>query len=714
MKRISVALWALTITSLFAATTEAAIGFRQLTSVYPVAVQRGTTGTVKVRSNFTLDRAYQVFFDHPGLMMKLAETAPIDAPLKGRGTAGTPFKFTVEAPAEQTPGIYEVRIATPAAVSSVTHLLITDFPVVEEQTSPNEVTKTGQLVTLPAAVCGTVEKAEDVDFYRFEGKRGQRITFNVYGQRVTAAIHDMVGRGGYHLDPIITLYDPYGTVIGQNDNFFGGDALLVATLPADGIYALEMRDTRYSGDPRYTYCIEMAARPVGLATFPLAMQQGATTKGELLVAGSDETSPIELKAAKDAAPGFTERRFAIDKQEANPVRYLVSAERQITRDDKPTDKPLEVGLPVGISGRLAKPGETHQYSFDAKKGRYYRLNVTSKRLGLPLDSMLVVLDSAGKKISEADDQQYTSDAELTFAAPSDGRYTVQLKDVHDRGGPNFVYHLAIEQAGPEFQLQGRFYYAMLGSGVSMMWFAKVARLNGFDGPIEVHVDGLPAGVTYTPLTVPAGMNHGAMILSAAKDAQVGASLARVWGRAQVKDADGKPVDVVRPALITGELQGQGGGQGFWPINTSLVGVVEPLDLTEVVATPDAIQLPRGGKAEVKLRIARSKDYKDPVSLEWTLNYFTNRLGEQLPPGVTLAKGSQTRLAGNTLEAKIGLEAAKDALLVERLPIGVLAGVSISFSIDTLYSSNPIMLSVTEPSSAQPATKPVAKAEKKKK
>ena len=94
----------LTLCWLLAGPVDAAgIGFRQLTSVHPVAVQRGTKSTVNVRSNFTLDGAYQVFFDLPGIRMTYAEAKPIDAPLKGRGAAGTPFRFDVEVPADQEP-----------------------------------------------------------------------------------------------------------------------------------------------------------------------------------------------------------------------------------------------------------------------------------------------------------------------------------------------------------------------------------------------------------------------------------------------------------------------------------------------------------------------------------------------------------------------------------------------------------------------------------
>ena len=87
----------------------AKIGFRQLTSTFPVAVQRGQSTRVEVRTNFTLNGVHGVFFDRPGLTMTCLESEPVDAPRKGRGSKGTPFTFLVDAPTSQSTGVYEFR-----------------------------------------------------------------------------------------------------------------------------------------------------------------------------------------------------------------------------------------------------------------------------------------------------------------------------------------------------------------------------------------------------------------------------------------------------------------------------------------------------------------------------------------------------------------------------------------------------------------------------
>jgi hypothetical protein len=151
--------------------------------------------------------------------------------------------------------------------------------------------------------------------------------------------------------------------------------------------------------------------------------------------------------------------------------------------------------------------------------------------------------------------------------------------------------------------------------------------------------------------------------------------------------------------VTCELQSQGGGQGRWPIRTQLVGVVEKLDLLAVEASPEQIVLKPGSKAEIQVKIQRQEGFADPVLLDMAFVYFTIKWGEQLPPGVSMTGASKTRLTGKTLEGKIVLEASAAAKPVERLPIAVIAGVSISFSINTLYASNPLSLTIPEANQA---------------
>lgn len=678
---------------------ETKIGFRQLTIVEPVAVQRGTSQQVTLRSNFTLNGTHSVFFDQAGVTMTFAEKEPKEAPRKGRGSDGTPFAFDVVVSADAEPGVRELRVATDQAVSSVSHLIVTDYPVVrEDEKQVNNAPDQAMPVKLPVAICGRVERAEDVDYYSFEGTAGQEVTIELFAQRATAGIHGMVVRGPliYLMDGLVTLYGPNGQVIAQNDNFFGGDSFIAVTLPEDGTYSLEVRDARYAGSGRYAYCVELASRPYAHAAFPLSVQAGKTADAIAVGHGLGESTKVEIRGPVELSSGIVRQRLDSGTGETNPVSVIVSEHPQIVADGNnvslETAIPLE--FPLGINGRFPQPDGVHYYSFNAKKGDAFLFEVTAHRLGLPLDCVLEVFDSSGKLLKESDDYLQSKDAKFYWNAVADGEFFLAIRDLHGRGGERFLYHLSAERSGPDFELSGEYYYAQLAPGTNMIWFAKLNRINGFDGPVEIVVEGLPDGVTAEPLTIPKGMIHGAIILKCSEEAKISASLVKVSGRAKIADSNGHERDVVRYGRVTCEQQSSGGGQARWPISTQIVGVTRPLDLLKVEATPTELTLRPGEKKELKVRIERQEGFTDPVTLAMSFDYFSSKFGEQLPPGVTVSKASKLRLAGKVLEGNVILEAGDKVVEVERLPIAVLARVSITFSITTNYASNPIYLTVT--------------------
>lgn len=680
------------------AQAETKVGFRQITIVEPVAIQRGTTQEMTLRSNFTLDETYAVFFDRPGVTMTFAETEPKAAPRKGRGSDGTPFRFEVTASDDALPGVRELRVATKQAVSSVSHLKVTDYPIFHEnEKQANNTRDEAMPVDVPVAICGRVEKAEDVDFYSFEGKAGQDICVDLYAMRVTAGIHGMVVRGPliYLMDGLLTLYGPNGQVVAQNDNFIGGDAFLYMKLPEDGKYALEIRDARYAGSGRYVYCVEVSSGPFAHAAFPLAVQSGQSVPASVVGHVPGDSAKTELVSFHDMPIGWQWQRLTTDAGETNPVRVLVSQHPQtVAAGDTASIKTAQaLQIPTGISGQFPEADGVHYFSFEAKKDEWFVFEVNSRSLGLPLDSILEVWTADGKRLAESDDGLQTKDSKLHWKAIADGTFCVSIRDLHGRGGERFLYHLNAARGHPDFEVQGEYYYAQIAPGIGMMWFAKVNRLNGFDGPIEIFVENLPTGVTAEPVTIPPGMTHCGIILQAAADAPIDASLARVGGRAVVPGADGEQHEVVHYGRITCEQQGSGGGQARWPISTQIVGVTKPLDLLKVEATPNEVSLKPGESTEITVRIERNAGFKDPVTLAMSFDYFSSKYGEQLPPGVTVGKASKLRLSGDVLEGTVVLEASDKAAPVERLPIAVLARVSITFSITTNYATNPVLLTV---------------------
>ena len=698
------------------AVAESKISFRQITRTHPVAVQRGRSATVRVSANFSLDQSHSTFFLPAGVRMAQAKETRRKIEWKDpkETDIGEDYGFVVEVPASQLPGVREYRIATDQSVSSVGHLLVTEFPVVVETTKDNSTTAGAQAVPVPSAVCGVIEAFEDVDHFRIRGRAGQELICQIFAQRVTRTIHCMaIQYPKIHLmDAYLTLRDPRGRVVAENDNFVGGDALLHCRLPASGDYDLEVRDSRYAGDPRYVYCVEISEGPLPVATFPVGVQQGRRVDVELIGSQPSNVTPKGAKPprtsttwdiAADATPGWEMVQVAAagGKKMPSSVPRLVSRHPQIVADggNNSLERARPLVLPVGVNGRFQRPGQTHFYRFTATKGSVTHFDVQSQRRGLAVDSVLIVMDAKGQVLASGDDGHFTKDASLYFVAPSDGDYVVAVGDLNRRAGGRFVYHLAIEPSGPDFEVHGEFYY-MLAPGRHAIWFVRLKRLNGFQGPVEMLVEGLPRGVRFQPVTIPAGMDHCSLIFSADANAPINASLVRVRGRASLPRGDGKKVTAVRDAHVLCELRRAGASRFVRaPIKSQLLGVTRPLDLRGVEVVPGELSLQPGGKATIKVRIKRSPEYTDQVLLNMALFFFNKKVGQQLPPGVTIVEETTRKLTGDQLESTFTLKAGPDAKPITRFPIAVVARVPITYTIMTSYASNPIFLSIAAGSAA---------------
>src|SRR5205085_2660953 len=101
---------------------------------------------------------------------------------------------------------------------------------------------TPEPVTLPVALHGSIPGSASV-VATFTGKKGQRIVAEVEARRLGSA-----------LDPLLELYNAGRVQVAWAQGLprLGGDARLEALLPADGKYAVELRDVLYQGaNPSY-------------------------------------------------------------------------------------------------------------------------------------------------------------------------------------------------------------------------------------------------------------------------------------------------------------------------------------------------------------------------------------------------------------------------------------------------------------------------------
>jgi hypothetical protein len=683
-----------------ATTVVAQTSYPMLMGLKPIAVQQGTSSECEVHSRYTMLGAHTVFVSGEGVT---AEVVPPQLPeLKPGEThkeiANLKLKFTVTTDA--LPGPREFRIATPNGASTIGQLVVVRDPVIVEP-AENDTADKAFSVTLPAVLCGTIEKGEDFDFWKFAAAEGESLSMQVRCCRLQDKIHDLQ----VHADPILFLRDATGSVLAMSDNAQSADPFLTHTFRAAGEYLLELRDVRYQGNPDWQYAIEVHNRPVITQVSPLAIAADIETPAQLagFHLGEDRHSLVAV-----AGPPLGRRWVTLpyQNQRTNPVPVYVT---DLPRFEEPAGENNAVGqgvpitLPVVINGRIEQPSDLDLYAFDASVGTGYSIEVLARRYGSNLDPYVRILNDQGHPQREEDDsyhgKHHNPDALIEgWYPPATGKYLLEIRDVHLRGGDGFAYGLRVVPSRPMFELQIDSDKTQLTPGTHNVIFVRTIRRHGFTGEITLHVDGLPPGVTATVGRILAGKGQdAAIILSAAPDAPLSMQRLTIRGTATHPQGEGmSPLELSAVAAPYQEIYMPGGGRSHFLADDHVVCVGSPLDVRAVTLSETDIRLKPGESRTIQVKIDRAPNVTANISLDFYYQHLGQIFANTLPEGVTIdAVTSKTLLAGGASEGSITLKAAADAPKVERQVCSLMANFSINFVMKATYSSPPVFVSVVE-------------------
>ncbi|MBI1346027.1 hypothetical protein GC163_07035 [bacterium] len=665
----------------------------------PVAVQAGTTAECEVQSRYTMLGTHQVFVSGEGV------TAEVIAPEMPELKPGekpkdlTKLKLKITVATDALPGPREFRLATPNGASTIGQLVVVRDPVTMEPTGDNNTPDKAQEVTLPATMCGVIEKSEDTDFWKFHVEAGQSFTFLVRGQRLEDKIHDLQN----HIDPILFLRDASGSVVAMSDNFFYADPFLAHTFAQSGEYTLEIRDVRYQGNVYWEYAIEAHARPVIAQVTPLAVNPDQATDVQLTGWNLGDTKSGQLLAA---AGSLGQRWLTLPLADgpSNPVPVYVTDQpvfAEPATENDTAEQAVAITTPVVINGRMEKTSDVDVYTFEAKKGDQLSFEVLARRYDSQLDSLVRILNEKGQLLKEEDDSR---SGKLTYAdswiegwtAPADGKYFVEIRDVHLRGGDGFGYALAITPTKPYFELQVDTDKTNLTPGTHGVIFVRAIRKHGFTGEIELAVDGLPAGVTATcGRILPGKPVDGAIILSAAPDAPLEMARITIRGTAAHPQGEGQPpLELVAQASPWQEIYMPGGGRGHYMSDDHVVCVGEPSDIRSITLSTTEVRLKPGESQAIQVKLERAPDVKANITLDCLFQHLNSVFANTLPEGVTIdGSKSKTLLSNGASEGLIVLKADKTAPPVEKQVCSVMANFAINFVMKATYSSPPVFVSV---------------------
>jgi hypothetical protein len=667
-----------------------------LMSIKPVAAQVGQTSEHTIRSRYTMAGAYQVLVTGTGVT---GEVVPQEfKPEEEKNIEGRSLKVKFTVAADALPGVRDVRVATPRGVSTVGQLVIVRDPVTTEADG-NDRVEQAQMVSLPVTLCGAIEKAEDVDWYRFHLDAPASLVFHVRCGRLQDRIHDLQA----HADPLLTLRAADGRVLAASDNYFFADPLVAFRCEQPGDYLLEMRDARFEGNQYWEYSIEASARPFVETVFPLALRQGQVANLEPV--GKFLTQSTVGFTTPELPLGRADLRLPLGADSANPVAMMVSdllLVSEIGANNTPSAaQPITV--PCGINGRIEAESDLDCYFFAARQGEKLSFEIIARRLQSSLDSQLRILNDKGQPLTANDDLRlgkrgWTDSWIENWVAPADGNYIVEVRDVHLRGGAAFPYFLKATRCQPYFELYVDTDKTQIAAGTCGMAFVKVERKCGFTGEVQLAVEGLPPGVTASCGRILADKGQdGCIIFMAADGTKPCVTNIRIAGTGMVTLPDGTTQSQTVVAQPYQEIYQPGGGRGHWPSDTHALAVCEPMDVRGITLNEYDVALKPGESKKIAITIQRAPEFNANVTLDVLFQHLASPFANTLPAGVTIDdKDVQTLLSNGATQGHITLKAAAAAPPVDKQQCCVMANVSLNFVMKATYSSKPLTITIAKP------------------
>ncbi len=590
--------------------------------------QAGTEFDVRCLSGKRIDEIVQLRFSDRRITAELFTTDPLPFSTERVPSYGN---FRVKITADTPPGRYEVRSVGRHGVSNPRLFLVSGL----QNLTPANVSHDPAAPTLLAAnqLLHAVATATNIDYFSLSLQAGQSVRISLLAQQLDSW---MIGQ--------LQLIDADGRIVVAARGGDGADPRLEWAVASTGDYTLVVHDFLYRGGGDFFY--QIVART------------GDDSASDLIGRSS---SPRWLDPSSATVPDMVDEA-------------VVVADTGLSESGVSTITP-----PCSITSTFSTRDDEDLYEFTANKGDQYVIDVASHRLQQPTDARLVVLqrvpqtsrDPTWKQVLTADDSQNVGGVDVTlrssdpvamFTAPEAGTYRIVVRDL-DNGeslAKTQRYVLMVRKPDPRFDLVAFMPYPIIDKKKSQHIGSKIfrggseairvlaVRHDGWSGPIDISVDGLPNGMTCATATIAANQSQSQITLVVSDAAEAWTGPIRVTGSATIGDK--KVVHTATPATVS---WGPDHTREFVRsrLSSELVVSIADRDMA-----PISIQFAKTGVLEVKkgesLKLTAKLTRRDGGKAACVLR------PRDLPPGVTAAEVTiAADKAEGTLEWKVTPKAA---------------------------------------------------------
>jgi hypothetical protein len=590
-----------------------------LDHVLPRGGTRGTTVEATLYGKFLTDPKEILFYD-PGIKaISIAPGAKPDEEVKAR--------FVIANDAAIGEHVFRVRTAT--GLSEAVTFWVSKFPTVmelEKKPGENDSIAKAQPIPLNCTVEGQILPGGDMDkdYYWTRFNAGERISVEVESVRL-GTLH----YGGEN-DLAVRILDENGKELGRNDDsaMYVQDPVLSVIAPRNGPYYIEIKQQVFYRPQQAWYRAHIGNFSRPTAIFPAGGQAGSTIDAKIL------GDPLGDRTEQIALPDKTGNLNYFSGNAPTPNILRVSPYPNTMAGDDSI-----ATLPAAFNGILSKPGQPDTFHFTAKKGESWKIRVYGRTLGAPIDPKIWVADAkTGKHSLDADDSKlpdlgYPSsrgswyikdqmDPVAVFKPNADGEYILGIEDSRGLASPTSVYRIEVEPLHVAVYThitmnEGYQIPRLTGMIVPQgnRWTMEVQLAQGignsYQGDLQLEAKGLPRGVSMVAPIIRKGMNRIPVQFIAAPNAEQQAALVELRV---------KPLDSTTP-LDTGSRQGfalvnRGGDMPlhFVWLDKYAMAVTKPAPFDVELTAPTA-PLSQNGELELKVKVNRHGDFKDPIEIQ---------------------------------------------------------------------------------------------------
>lgn len=623
------------------------LAFSSLASAeFPAAELRTLSATcVQIGSKTTLQPRGQNLTELQKLVFstdKITATQQFDAPelLRTKGVGKGVFDLSVATDAK--PGIAQVRTLGRFGISNPRPLLLTTQPVV-----PLNGDHSNQVFAQeakPGHIYCQVFQPRQRTFYQVKIAKGQCLRATAYARQLDS-----------RAIPSITLRREDGSEISRSHAKGFWPAELQYQVVEDTTLYFELHDFLFLGGEEYAYALEIQLSD---ETISLGPANSGTELDRLL------------------RPSLN---YPLSDSRFNELASLTAPSKSQTSAPSRPNSGDSLALPFLIQGDFAS-GAVH-YDFDAKKGQVVSFEVSSSALQQQTDPQMVIYSLQGEgaelktqQLSQQDDQGNLGGPEMLlrrrdplirWTAPTDGKFRVKLLNLQAGKQPTesqrFLMEARLQQPG--FRLLATLVYpnnnraAVKPFGCNIMRGGTEAirvlvdRLDGFNGAIELNLEGLPASMHCPPVVVSPGSTEQVLVITADENAAAWQGPVQVIGRAKLGDSQIESLAKISTVCLTASstrnrIQSRLTDQMHLSVSAS-----DTSPLFALLGDGNILEAHQGSKLEIPIKLTR----RAGGNVECILR------PQNLPPKVKLG---EVKIAKDKTDGKATIDVAGDAPLGE--------------------------------------------------